>query len=106
VNKHQKRLDDAAQRYYPTCRVYVTFELESEQRRCKQAMEVPDISAYLNLKKDVLPEHMYRGENVLDVVEPPEPDAILWEVRTYDHGSIGAYSHTVIQSYSHTATMS
>mmetsp|Transcript_25674 Transcript_25674/g.55541 ORF Transcript_25674/g.55541 Transcript_25674/m.55541 type:complete len:624 (-) Transcript_25674:84-1955(-) len=79
MDKAQRRLDEAAKHYYPACRIYVTFQLESEQRRCKQAMEVPDIMAMLNLKRDVLPEHMHRGVNVLDVVEPPEPEAILWE---------------------------
>jgi hypothetical protein len=72
------QLEAAYTRTYPTCRVYVTYETEEAQRLCLQELEVPDIAAILDLKS-TQPRKMFRGNNVLDVCEPPEPDSVLWE---------------------------
>lgn len=84
-DKYAKRLEkleaELATAYtltYPTCRVYVTFEQEEHQRLCLEELEVPDIAAILDLKS-LQPRKMFRGTNVLDVCEPPEPDNVLWE---------------------------
>lgn len=72
------QLEAAYTRTYPTCRVYITFEKEEHQRLCLEELEVPDIAAILDLQT-VQPRKMFRGVNVLDVCEPPEPDSVLWE---------------------------
>ena len=74
IEKVEKKMKDYYGKFFPPCRVYVTFNHENEQRICKEALEVPDIVAMLDLKKDIPKEYMFQGENVLDVVEPPEPD--------------------------------
>ncbi|KAJ1390231.1 hypothetical protein B484DRAFT_409076, partial [Ochromonadaceae sp. CCMP2298] len=71
------QLEEALSRDYPVCRVYVIFETEMEQRRCLRELEVPDYQAFLDSGGDK--ELLFRGTNVLDVVEPPEPDSVLWE---------------------------
>jgi hypothetical protein len=83
--KYEKRLtkldahmEEAYAVTYPACRVYVTFEQEEHQRLCLQELEVPDIAAIMDIQS-VQPRKMFRGTNVLDVCEPPEPDSVLWE---------------------------
>lgn len=78
IQQVNTQLEAAYTATYPTCRVYITYELEEHQRLCLKELEVPDIAAIMDLKV-VLPRQMFRGENVLDVCEPPEPDAVLWE---------------------------
>lgn len=70
-----------AEKVYPVCRVYATFEMEACKRICLDALEVPDIEAYCGAgaccssgKTTVQFEN-----DVLDVVEPPEPSNVLWE---------------------------
>ena len=72
------KIDIAYKSTYPTCRVYVTFETEENQRLCLTELEVPDIAAIFDLN-NVQGRKMFRGVNVLDVCEPPEPDSVLWK---------------------------
>lgn len=76
--KVNEKLEKAYLQTYPTCRVYVTFEFEESKQLCMKELEVPDIYAILDLKQSH-PRNMFRGGNVLDVSEPPEPDSVLWE---------------------------
>lgn len=74
------RLDEALKETYPVCRVFVTFEYEAGQRRCIEELEVPDLQAMMDSQyvDNILPEHRFRGTNVLNIREPPEPDNIIW----------------------------
>ncbi|KAJ1426722.1 hypothetical protein B484DRAFT_397468 [Ochromonadaceae sp. CCMP2298] len=78
MKKIDEELEAAYALPYPACRVFITFDLEQHQRLCLQEMEVPDIVAILDLKA-LEPRKLFRGKNVLDVTEPPEPEAVLWE---------------------------
>lgn len=76
-----KLLSTAFHAKYPVCRVYVTFENEIDQRRCVEELEVPDMQAMLDARysNNILQEHRFRGVNVLNIREPPEPDNIIWK---------------------------
>eukprot|EP01031_Cornospumella_fuschlensis_P040460 gene40460-49313_t len=73
-------LSEALEKSYPVCRVYVTFEHEADQRVCMEALEVPDIEAMLDYSyKDMPAKYRFRGKNILNIREPPEPDNIIWQ---------------------------
>jgi hypothetical protein len=59
------------------CRVYVTFETEEEQQAVLRDLEVPDIEAILD--RPVAHSKAFRGRNILNIVEPAEPDNMIWE---------------------------
>jgi hypothetical protein len=67
-----------AQHAYPVCRVYVVFAQEHSKRVCLQSLEVPDlVSSGLMADSSGSTRALFRGE-VLEVLEPPEPNNILW----------------------------
>ena len=68
----------AVQSIYPACCVYVVFELEHSKRLCLQSLEVPDVVANGCVSAhSVKSSSKFRNE-VLDVLEPTEPNNILW----------------------------
>lgn len=77
IKRFEKQLDKAYLLTYPTCRVYATFETEEHQRHCINELEVADYEAIFNVKSSST-RKMFREKEVLDVVEPPEVDSILW----------------------------
>lgn len=80
-NEISRRLEEAtgADKDYPVCRVYVTFESEEDQAHCLSALKMPDLYSRFDIGHGVIdPQHFFRGQNVLSVTEPPEPDNILW----------------------------
>lgn len=79
-----QELVQAYEKVYPVCKVFVTFELESSQRKCLSSLEVPDIYAMLNLKTDLPEEYIFKQPgstkgNLLNVCRAVEPDDIKWE---------------------------
>ena len=73
----ESRLNEAYIQRYDACRVYVTFETEEEQSSVLRELEVPNIEAILD--RPVPHTRAFRGVNTLDVVEPAEPDNVLWQ---------------------------
>jgi hypothetical protein len=63
----------------PVCRVYVSYEYESSQRLALAALEVANIYALSDSISDGKVRNTFRGKNVLNVREAPEPDTIDWE---------------------------
>ncbi len=63
---------------YPVTRVFAIFEYEEYKRLALTELEVADREAIFNIKCNRKDRTLFRGENVLDVNEPPEPDNILW----------------------------
>jgi hypothetical protein len=63
---------------YPVCKVFVTFEKEFDQKRCLNALERPDIEAYLNITNRDNEDCLING-TILNVKEPLEPDNIIWK---------------------------
>ena len=84
--KIKKQLTDI----YPTSRVYVTFETEEHQRDCLNALEVPDVNAFLDIDDASRKSLRFKGKNVLNVNEAPEPDNIL-----YENLELGAYQRVL-----------
>lgn len=78
LQQYAKKLEDKSRRSYPVCRVYVTFEHEEHQRLCLKENEVPDVYAMLDIRDKSQTKRYFRSSNVLDIVEPPEPDNIIW----------------------------
>eukprot|EP01031_Cornospumella_fuschlensis_P027375 gene27375-33065_t len=78
LQRYEKKLEDKCRRSYPVCRVYVTFEHEEHQRLCLKENEVPDIYALLDIRDKSQTKRYFRSSHVLDIVEPPEPDNIIW----------------------------
>jgi len=69
--KLKKQNPDAA-------KIFVIFEDEKSQRKCLETLStgwLPSLFEYGKIPK----KYRFRGENVLDVIEPSEPTSILWE---------------------------
>ena len=88
LNKYDhvnKELSYAYEEFYPVCKVFITFDLESTQREYLNAMEVPDIAALMDWKSDIKEEFFFKSTqgddsvNVLNVITAAEPDDIRWE---------------------------
>jgi hypothetical protein len=74
-----QKLNSMYLKTYPACKVYVTFELESHKHLALNELEVPDYQAIFDIKSTSLNyRSLFRGDNVLNIAEPPEPDNILW----------------------------
>ena len=65
-------VEDAVQRKYPVARVFCIFEHEAGQRCCLDKLSNGIVAAVFDIG-DLKPEHKFRGQNVLKVVEAPEP---------------------------------
>ena len=65
---------------FPPSAVFVTFDKEADQRRCLQKLQVGQYHV-INNTLEVLEEksHCFRGNLVLDVMEPTEPSAVRWQ---------------------------
>jgi len=60
-------------------KVFIVFETEESQRRCLQQMTVGTIPAALDFVGDLRKHLIFRGTNVLDICEAPEPTDVIWE---------------------------
>jgi hypothetical protein len=78
----EAQLAEAYVKRYEACRVYVTFETEKEKQTALKELEVPGIDAILdrpNKSRSDSQRHAFRGRNILDIVEPAEPNNIIWK---------------------------
>lgn len=73
---------------YGASKVFVTFEYEEQQRLALHELEVPDLYAYMDRGDSVDLRNVFRGRNVLDVVEAPEPDNVIWSNIEFSSKSI------------------
>ena len=78
IRSLDKVLEEAFKRNYEVLRVYVTFDLEEQQRLCLNELEVPNVH-HLRGFVDVKMRTKFRSQHVLDVVESPEFDNIHWQ---------------------------
>lgn len=67
------------QKEYPVSAVFVTFETEQCQRSVLQQLTVGTLAIATNDASDMPPEHVFRGNLVLDIEEAVEPSAIRWK---------------------------
>ena len=80
-----KELANAYMDFYPVCKVFVTFDLESTQREYLNAMEVSDFAALMDYKSNISKEFYFKSShddnavNILNILPAAEPDDIRWE---------------------------
>ena len=70
--KNHARIDEAVKGTYPVARVFCIFEHEAAQRACLGKLSNGIVAAALDIG-DMDPKYKFRGTNVLNVHEAPEP---------------------------------
>jgi len=74
------KVQGLAQQDYPATNVFVTFETEKAQREVLTALNFGSLDVKRNNTKMVSnPNHLFRGETVLKVSEPDEPNTVRWQ---------------------------
>eukprot|EP00529_Nitzschia_sp_RCC80_P003922 CAMPEP_0113487328 /NCGR_PEP_ID=MMETSP0014_2-20120614/25452_1 /TAXON_ID=2857 /ORGANISM="Nitzschia sp." /LENGTH=1050 /DNA_ID=CAMNT_0000381021 /DNA_START=457 /DNA_END=3609 /DNA_ORIENTATION=- /assembly_acc=CAM_ASM_000159 len=63
---------------YTASQVFVTFETEEGQRTALAALKVGLLDLYRQNKHAVSSECLFRGEILLNVIQPAEPNAVRW----------------------------
>ncbi len=71
-----QKLSVAFRQDYEVNQVFVVFDYEEHQRLAIKELEVPDIET-MNTSS-AISKIIFRGSNILEVCEPPEPDNVLW----------------------------
>jgi hypothetical protein len=74
------KVQGLAQLDYPVTNVFVIFETEADQRKVLSKLSVGSLKSSRNDVTAVEdPKYLFRGEKVLSVVEPDEPNTIRWQ---------------------------
>jgi hypothetical protein len=74
------KVQGLAQQDYPATNVFVTFETERAQRQVLSAYNFGSIDIRRNsISKISDPKHLFRGQYILNVKEPDEPNTIRWQ---------------------------
>jgi hypothetical protein len=74
------KVQGLAQQDYPASNVFITFETEAAQRRVLSALSVGSMDVARNKKTAVAdPKYLFRGEKLLSVKEPDEPNTVRWQ---------------------------
>lgn len=76
IEKLTEKAKELQEKEYHATKVFVTFETEHGQRAALEALKVGQIDLLLNRLGAVSPMNHFRGEQLLEVVEPAEPSAI------------------------------
>lgn len=79
INHLNDRIKELLQIDYGVSNVFVTFETENAQRSALTYLSIRKFDAWRNETSAVLPEHVFRGNNILSVREPAEPDSVRWD---------------------------
>jgi hypothetical protein len=84
IQKKIKEIDDRVNnvlslRSYDVSEVFVIFDNEADQQNALEKLQIPLIHV-LRQKIDALekPSHAFRGNIVLNIVDPPEPSNVIW----------------------------
>jgi hypothetical protein len=73
------KVQGLAQQDYPATHVFLTFLTEADQRRVLSTLNIGSLQAKRNRKNSMAPEHLFRGERVLSIREPDEPNTVRWQ---------------------------
>jgi hypothetical protein len=74
------KVQGLSQQHYPASEVFVTFETEAAQRKVLSALSVGTLASLRQNKHAVASDkYLFRGERVLSVLEPDEPNTIRWQ---------------------------
>eukprot|EP00612_Vaucheria_litorea_P002943 CAMPEP_0171461546 /NCGR_PEP_ID=MMETSP0945-20130129/5949_1 /TAXON_ID=109269 /ORGANISM="Vaucheria litorea, Strain CCMP2940" /LENGTH=594 /DNA_ID=CAMNT_0011987911 /DNA_START=321 /DNA_END=2102 /DNA_ORIENTATION=+ len=64
---------------YPVVRIYCVFDSEKAKQNCLKRLATGQVQAFMNMREGLPKNYLFRGENVLRVVESNEPSEIIWE---------------------------
>jgi len=74
------KVQGLAQLDYPVTRVFLCFETEADQRKVLSKLSVGSLKAARNDHSALEdPKYLFRGNTVLSVAEPDEPNTIRWQ---------------------------
>jgi hypothetical protein len=74
------KVQGLAQQDYPATNVFITFETEASQRRVLSALSVGSMHVMRKKISAVAdPKYLFRGEKLLSVKEPDEPNTVRWQ---------------------------
>lgn len=74
------KVEGLAQLAYPATNVFLTFETEKDQRHVLENLSVGKIKSDRNDARALSdPKYLFRGEHVLAVEEPDEPNTVRWQ---------------------------
>jgi hypothetical protein len=74
------KVQGLAQQDYPVTNAFITFETEKDQRKVLEKLTVGQMAVDTNRTSSLQDvKYLFRGEKVLGVHEPEEPDSIRWE---------------------------
>ena len=74
------RVQGLAQQDYPATKVFITFETEAGQRRVLSALNYGSRDVSKNkIAAAKETQHLFRGELLLSVSEPDEPNTVRWQ---------------------------
>ena len=74
------KVQGLAQQDYPATNVFVTFETEQAQRAVLSAYNFGSLDIQRNhVSKIHNPRHLFRGQYILNVKEPDEPNTVRWQ---------------------------
>jgi len=78
IIKLAEKVKELQEKEYHATKVYVTFETEDGQRTALSALNVGEVDLHANRLGAVPPGCHFRGELLLDAMEPAEPSAIRY----------------------------
>lgn len=74
------KIQGLAQQEYPASNVFITFEREADQRKVLAALDYAPVDVWSNRKGAAANRsHLFRGQHLLQVHEPDEPNTIRWQ---------------------------
>jgi hypothetical protein len=74
------KVQGLSQLEYPCTNVFISFETEKDQRYVLSKLSVGSLKSARNNKEAVEdPKYLFRGEKVLAISEPDEPNTIRWQ---------------------------
>jgi hypothetical protein len=74
------KVQGLAQQDYPATNIFVTFETERAQRQVLSAYNLGSLDIKRNhVSKISNPKHLFRGQYILKIKEPDEPNTVRWQ---------------------------
>jgi len=73
------KIEELEKATFKATKVYVIFETEDAQRACLSDLTTGQVQAFFECAKGMQPEHLFRGDNVLNVNEAEEAEEVLWQ---------------------------
>jgi len=78
ITKMAEEVKELQEKEYHATKIFITFETERSQRNALEALCVGQIELRANRLGAISPENHFRGDQLLDVIEPAEPSAIRY----------------------------